>query len=310
MQENSKKILDIIKFYYSKTTRFPKFSYLSRKSELSEKEIRFCLRELEKEKLIIRKVSQYYMNDKSEETKILKFDFKSISLFKIIALIIGSISAYLSIVFSYKWLVNFLNPLNSFLFAVAVVSFLIISFEMIIILRKKKKFIMLTMFAFLWVCSTLFSMSSTMAGQIQKKIDKENMANSNSNNVLIYNQLEEEITDLKIDLKSKRIERDKLNSFLNTMEENDKEYKNINYRLYLKNKDIELLRNNISKLLSKKTELLNSGVSLQKYNDFFSWISLVFKIKGYIFEFILFLLPALFIDLISPLSFAIVLFLE
>jgi len=325
-----KKLYRYIKLYYKKYKDFPSFNNMRKHLDVQRYKLIELLRNLEHRNLIIRKVSHYYLpemlQEKDNDVKEIKINKKktkkiqlnkAILIFKIFCAIIGFITFYISIIYSYKWFRNLLNIPNSILFSFAIVGFLIISFELIIYFVNNKKYIISSLFIFLWIITTLFSMSSTLAGQ-QKEMLKTKIKNYDieaNNKLIILNEIDKQINETETEIKAKRIERTKLLQFLNSIdnyEENKKQYKDINYRIYLKNKDLKEMSIKLTELKNKKISMLNKGLNLDKKEevDFFKWLETIFKIKDYIFQFWLYLFPAIFIDLICPICFSIVFFLR
>lgn len=326
---NDKNIIDklyifILDYYKKNNQTFPSFGMMQKELNIDNHHLITLLRELENRKLIVRKVSHYFIPDNNNNNndndnnfiKNKKHHNKSIIVYRIFCGIIGLITFYISFLYSYNWFKYLLSPFNAVFFSVAIVGFLVISFELTLFFVINKKYIISIFFIFLWVTTTLFSMSSTIAGQQKKMVDNRILDyDQDHNQLLILQEIEKEISDIQIDIESKRQERVKLLQFLDKIDnynQNKADYRDINYRIYLKNESLKKMRVKLENLQSKKMKILNNGLNLNvdKKIDFFEWLESIFQIKYYIFQFWLYLSPSIFIDLICPISFSIVFFLR
>lgn len=320
-----KELIDFIRNYYKKHNKFPMIDTICERFNLKRFKVIEILRTLENKRLIRRSVANYSLPAKKIERKKVKQQIpldikknKKIEIIKIVTLkfvilVVGVIATYLSMLYSFRWFCNFLNVFNSFLFSIAVVGFSVVAFEVIILCKQNDQYILVSVFSFLWIIVLVFSMLSTVAVQLslemQKEINQEVMNIENDNEILLYEEYEKRIEDIKIEIESKRKERQKLHEFIDKTEF-DNDYKNLNYRIFLKNKDIENLKKELNTLQNKAESLLKKGIKIQvkRKITFYEWLEKVFKINRAISRFVLQLFPAIFIDLIAPISFAIVLF--
>ena len=271
-----------------------------------------------------RKIYQTYIKKtrdykESKNVKKLIPEIKALKLLflKSVIFIIGCISLFLSIYFTYLWFINILTPVKSFFLSTAMVGFSVTAFEIIILFRRNKQTVFAVLFSILWFVVLCFSMSTSLSGQLNlefEKLAQETERGIDTNNSRqLFDTYSAQVQDLKTELNSKREERLKLKSFLSEItnyNEQKQSYKDLNYRIISKNKDIQSLRSDIKVLESKKEGLLLKNVNLKKRDqlNFFTWLSDLFGVSAQVFRFILFLAPALFLDIIAPLSFAIVLF--
>jgi len=302
---------------------FPSFEVIERNLNLTYDNIIDQLKSFKKLGDTEKKLAEYYLNTKEEKEPIktkskINLDKIKIMLLKFGMGIIGIIASILSVYFTFLWFHTIMNFILSFLLSICMVGFSIISFESILLFKQNKQFLLIFIFSLLWIIVVTFSMSSTLAGQLQlefKQIKKESESNLiDNNNILLYQDYEKQISDYNIDIKGKRIEVDKLRSFLDTLNydvtSDRKRYNTINWRINEKDKDIKNLKNKIELIQKKKEKLLKNDVkiSVKKQVTFFEWLQLLFGVKSNVFKFILYLFPALFIDIISPLSLAVMLF--
>ena len=332
MTDKGKIVFDVIKEYYHKYKQFPLFNYIAFESGLDINEVRRLISELERDGKVHRsyakrkinkeelKTNSQKVSDKVESMvkKLPKFKLNMITIFKFITLLIGIGASYLSVYFTFIWLNVVMPSVYAFSLSLFMVGFSIISFESFIIFKQRKKYFLIFLFFVLWFAVFLFSMSSTVAGQynklLQKTITEQTDNSGNYNNVLLYTEYNEKVKDLELDLKSVREERAKLQEYLIEIDikEEKASYDDVNYRIYLKNIRIDDLRWKIDVVKKQKEDLLKSDVKINVVENvsFFDWVSSIINIPSNIIQFWLSIFPAIFIDIISPLSFAIVMFLK
>lgn len=237
---------------------------------------------------------------------------KTILVFKIALALIGSGATYMSILYSTEWLLSFLSPFNATLLALIMVVYAVGSFELIILLYKKYLW-MSVIFGILWILVTGFSMMSTVAGQYTKRVEE---IQSQYSDKVEKTQSDNELTtwsdkkakyenDLdKLDKEYNRIQTILAGFDLNKTESNYKLYRNLNWQLHVIKKDRKKLSESYIIHIDSKPEEI---VEKEEVN-FYKWLSNIFKVKADALQFWLSLFPAIFIDLIAPFSFAVVMF--
>jgi hypothetical protein len=234
-------------------------------------------------------------------------------VFIFILSLIGIGAAYMSIDYSYVWLLDFLTPFKAALLATIMVLFAISSFDLIILFKQKKKYLFFIVFIFLWIIVTFFSMVSTVAGQynvrmedLQKRYKIENRANYAEQKRLEY-------MNRKIDLREK----------LSALKNDNKYYQGLLFQYdspekiqqhkkmynYLQ-KHARQTRWRINKTMTRINAVENNDkyIGNKKPVDFYVWMSLLTELTPEMIQFLLSVFPAIFIDLIAPLSFAVVMF--
>ena len=334
MTNEAKNVYRCIKEYYQKFRVFPRFEHITLHTGFEKATIIDLLRELEEFGYVVRNYSQYKVNidvlekkqiedEKRKEEDLLKKDpikriyktfIDTTKLFKIMNLFIGLLSLILSIYFTYIWFIEFLNPFISGFLAVSMVGFSIISFEMLILFFQSKNYMGFIAFLLLWIIVVIFSITSTIAGQYNHflKIEKKEVK-IDQNGLKIYESLELQINQVNEELSSRKQEREKLKEFMNSITDfEDKNYKNINYQISVKNKLISNLSEKLTNLQNEKTELLknNDKMFIEKQFNFFEWISSVLKVKKSTVQFWLNLFPAVFVDISAPICLAVAIFLK
>jgi hypothetical protein len=250
--------------------------------------------------------------------KNLTLDKAKLFILKIILGIIGSISAFLSMYYSYIWFASNMYKFLAIFFSVIMVSFSVCAFEIIIWLRQEKKHLISGFFSFLWIIVLLLSMISTVAGLYNKYWEKKNIKiiQNTDNNYKLLKELENQEQQYKQDIEDKIKERKRFLKILSEFDtnkeikENKKQINSYRNSLYYLDKDIKKLKEKLNSVIEEKKELLSKNKNVKELNedDFFTWAEKIIKVKSYVLQFILNIFPAVFIDIIAPLCFALVLF--
>lgn len=252
------------------------------------------------------------------KTTITIFDKIKLTILKVVMTIVAIIVMGMSVYFTYLWFIEMFENIKSFLLSVSIVATSITSFEMIILFKSDKKYLFAILFSLLWISVVSFSITTGLSGQLnseiskQIKLDESNLIDNSK--VLLYQDYQNRLDNLKIEIISLRKERDKLQEFISNSSfdttDDKREYKNLNYRIYLKNNNIKELLKESKDLEKKKEELLKQNVKIDitKKIDFFDWLQSIFKISADKFRFILYLILAIFVDILCPINFSIVLF--
>ena len=330
------KLWEYIKGFYQHYNKFPKMDKLLSYMKIERDELVRLLRILEIKKVIKRRHANYslpgtgkrkkkikkqisFETQKETLEKIIKksVDVKILVL-KIIILVIGSIATVMSIIYSMIWFLSMMDFFRAFLLSVCMVGFSVVAFEIIILFVENKQKLPAFIFSFLWLIVLLFSMISTIAGQYnqyhEKKKNKEEESSKN-NSYLIFQELNQKELLLTEEIKNRKTERDRIQKLLLEYDEEEKIAENerriLNHRkvIYSLNKEIEKLNADLFKIKDEKKILLEKeNVKEIVETDFYGWVSEIIKINPHIIQFILSIFPAVFIDMIAPLSFAVVLF--
>jgi len=237
-----------------------------------------------------------------------------IIVLRYILLTIGVGATYMSIYYSDNWLREFLNPFRALLLATIMVTFAVSAFELIILFFQRKRYFLIFVFSFLWAIVTIFSMVSTVAGQYNARIEKlntqykqEKLVTDNDRKYKEYTEQKEEYLDRKKILTNdiKQLQ-NILGQYVTKemIEENKKQYTNFRWRFYQSKKEL----NQISKKLKNLRKNTNIKIVKKNSPDFYLWMSRIFRWRADMIQFWLSVFPAMFIDLIAPISFAIVMF--
>jgi hypothetical protein len=329
------KVFEYCKRYYSHHEKFPKIEKIIEYTKLPKGRVVILLRLLEERGNVKRNYSYYHFpgtlkkdrikeEENNKETKtesnisVSKFDKIKLIVIKFIMCVLAIIGTYTSIFFTYLWFLDMFTVFKSFMLSIFIVGSSITFFEMSIMCKADNKKVLFYFFGVLWLGIVLFSISTGVSGQlsseIRKQIKRDESNLKDDSKVLLFQDYNNRISNLKIDLNSSRKERDKLQEFLlnsNYDTTDDRRlYRSIDYKLKNKNKDIENIKKELKNLESEKEKLLKNNVkiSVTKEVDFFNWLENIFGVKADKFRFILYLILACFVDIISPINFSVVLF--
>jgi len=89
----------------------------------------------------------------------------------------------------------------------------------------------------------------------------------------------------------------------------DIKLKDIQYRITIYNKAIQKIDDELKVIRDKKVKL-SDGKQIEQNSNFYTWLSGITKWSANSIQLFLYILPALFLDLIGPISFSIFLFLR
>ena len=207
------------------------------------------------------------------------------------------ISMYISTLHTATYLFDYVDVISAWLMSSSVTAYNATAFEVSVLFHTSKRNFMATIFMFLWVLVTLFSMATTVSVFYdQFNFQETQIANENKqvdSNKLALELLRTKEKDLResIDFKKKDIEyrqehdyattavRTELNDLQNQLQENLTEQEN---------------------LLKETPEVTEEKI--QRKESLFAFLGRLWKLEGGILEFIMSTLSAIFVNLICPLS--------
>lgn len=339
--EASKYINKLIFFYYKRTGKEPDFSYVENDEKIKRakfatdnlkkkfnEQLKLVKEQLKKEKALEQKeviLKTLQKNFQSVKNKIPEIKNNSLKTLKVentyllinylryVLLVIGFGAIYMSVYYSYEWLNDFLSPFKAAMLASIMVMFAVSAFELIILFRKEKKYYLVILFSFLWFIVTIFSMISTVAGQYNVRI--ADLTERYQNQSLKEKQVQDKIDykEQKAELRSTLADLRKDNNYyqkqLNriNIKENEKQYRYLSWNL-------RRVQNRIEKILKELDSLRTSGkfekVIHKRPPDFYLWVASLFGWKPDMIQFWLSVFPAVFIDLVAPISVAVFMFVK
>ena len=340
-------ISDVKKYilqFKSEEGRIPKLDEVSSKFKISKSIASNIYQKLKKDKFLILKRTRYLKNNAIEEEKNIKVNVKDkvkeyftdipLLIIKVCMGIIGIGAIILSVYYTGIWLIDYLVRWLAFLLSAIMVLFSVIAFEVIIIMfvNGKKYIPLCILFIGLWSVVLIFSMTSTVAGQYNTRM-KTISKNINDNSTVIiqretYNLLLEEEKDIVKRIENKEREREPFMKIMEKYEspedrqENAWEYWDAYKKVENINKSIEKLyimlvdkrKEKKEYLITKSENEIDSVGAIEETTNesksFYLWVSDILQVNAKYIEFWLSVFPAVFIDIIAPLSIAISMFLK
>lgn len=221
------------------------------------------------------------------------------SVFMIVLLLAFTsvISMYISTLHTATYLFDYVDIFSAWLMSASVTAYNATAFEVSVLFHTSKRNFMATIFMFLWVLVTLFSMATTVSvfydqfNFQETQIAQENKQVDSNKLALELLRTKEQAIRESIDFKKKDIEyrqehdyattavRTELNDLQNQLQENLTEQEN---------------------LLKETPEVTEEKI--QRKESLFAFLGRLWKLEGGILEFIMSTLSAIFVNLICPLS--------
>jgi hypothetical protein len=238
----------------------------------------------------------------------IKNKLESFTILRWVMLFIGIISAGLLIYYISIYAKENLSNTLAYIRSIVIVTFSFTSFQAIIILFKQVKniigYIGISLLFIFWLAVVIFSMLSTIAGQYQLFSGKQDIVAISSTE---YNDTINREKEL---LNNRNIVLNQISPYLKQLSiADEKQLPDIQYRITLYNRAIQKIDDELKTIRDKKVQLSNGKV-IEQNNGFYSWLSGILKISSNSLQLFLYILPALFLDLIGPISFSIFLFLR
>lgn len=248
-----------------------------------------------------------------------------------IMIFIGIGAIIISDYYTTIWLMEFLHISLAILLSTLMILFSVGVFEVILVLRENKQFVIISMCVFLWLVVVCFSMMSTVAGQYNKRIININQNIINNSATIIdkegYDLLIKEEKEIEEKIREKKEEKKPFISLMSdyeTIEDREKDkflywdayekIKQINIDIENLNNELKLKRKEIKDYYENKKqkgETIGATDKTQIQNkSFYEWIASIFKIDSQYIEFWLSIFPAIFVDIIAPFAIAIGMFLK
>ena len=245
---------------------------------------------------------------------------------KILLTIIGIGATSMSIYHSRFFLLSFYTPGRAIFSGIIMIGFNIMAAEMAVyfwILGMKS---LSVLFGFLLFLGTLFSMGSTVMGlyQIQSEELKESIAAENieiQENHQMDLQYQALVDNKEMAMASLKIEQEKLSGIIAQMNnqpnlqfEDPAAFRNLNGRRWAADQDIEAAQANYDRASEALSEFLSGNEVVAEVEEeppsMYDWIAgTVFKkFRPEVLQFSMTCYPALFYDIIAPVSFSIVFF--
>lgn len=302
---------------------------------ISKKEKKILEKSLNNKKLLRKTFDSFKKNLPKKKSKSKQKYSAPIYIIQILMGIIGMGASIISIYYTTVWLLEFLPWAFALLLSSIMVGFAVSAFETVILFlsgqvthSKIAQWSITIGFIILWISVTFFSIFSTIAGQYNKFIAnlQEEAKQGMDTGKMNWNSLQEEKQDLRTRLKEYRenvktyTEISRTMTDLENRTENNKTWAENQYRLRIANEEIRKLLDELNKIREEERGLLKEskekgiilGVTVDTENivNFYGWIAKVLNIDKDRAQFFMSLLPAVFVDFISPTAIALALFLR
>ena len=221
------------------------------------------------------------------------------SVFMIVVLLAFTsvISMYISTLHTATYLIDYADIISAWLMSASVTAYNATAFEVSVLFHTSKRNFMATIFMFLWVLVTLFSMATTVSvfydqfNFQETQIAEENkQVDSNKKALEVLRTKEKDLRE-SIDFKKKDIE---------YRQEHD-------YATTAVRTELNQLQNELQANLTQQENLLKetpevTEEKVQRKESLFAFLGRLWKLEGGILEFIMSTLSAIFVNLIAPLS--------
>jgi hypothetical protein len=286
--------------------------------------------------LLKQNVTRYKMGEEVVEPVVVKAEENNnsmsdispvlVNILRVVLAVIAVGAVCMSVYYTSNWLLDYLPPFLAIVLSSIMVTFSCMAFEIIILLKKNRQYLMMSMFVVLWVIVIFFSMASTIAGQYNQRIRNDTAKIESGSDVTqlrmeydIYLDQEARINKQIEDKTASRATYQKILDGFDTIEKRKKDkpiFDDVTSRIVAADKEIIRLQLELAKVQDKKLEYLGktTGAGAVKETvveipSFYGWINSIFpNLSPVMIEFWMGVFPAIFIDLIAPFSLAISLF--
>lgn len=237
------------------------------------------------------------VNSRADKPKEAKGNNRNVFLIILILAFASGCSMYESTLHTATYLFDYVDMISAWLLSTAVTAYNSSAFEVSVMFHNMKRNFMAFIFMLLWAMVTLFSMATTVSVFYDRfnfnetQIAQENKTiDSNKLGLELLRTKEKDLREA-IEFKKKDIEY-----------RQEREYATTAVRLELENLQKELQENltEQQELLKETPEVMEE--KLQRKESLFAFLGRMIGLEGGILEFIMSVMSAVFINLISPMS--------
>lgn len=209
------------------------------------------------------------------------------------------ISMYVSTLHTATYLLDYADLISAWLMSASVTAYNSTAFEVSLLFRRTKRYVLTTIFMFLWAVVTLFSMATTVSvfydsfNFEETQIAEENKSMDSAR--LKLELLQKKESDLRQAIEDKKQDIAHRQSL---------EYGTRTQQVELADlqKDLQSNLDEQQELMEVTPEATKTEEETKKKETFFAFLGRVFHLEGGILEFIMSTLAAIFVNLIAPLS--------
>ena len=238
-----------------------------------------------------------WVNSSADRPKENEGNSRSVFMIVVLLAFTSVISMYISTLHTATYLIAYADIISAWLMSASVTAYNATAFEVSVLFHASKRNFMATIFMFLWVLVTLFSMATTVSVFYdQFNFQETQIAEENKqvdSNKLALELLRTKEKDLResIDFKKKDIE---------YRQEHD-------YATTAVRTELNDLQNQLQANLTEQENLLKetpevTEEKIQRKESLFAFLGRLLKLEGGILEFVMSTLSAIFVNLIAPLS--------
>jgi hypothetical protein len=325
--------------YHKKNQKTPQFIEVEKALKLEHNVVRLCFRYLSDNGFFKRNYSQYKFEQPvqqeqpktlteqvKEKIKKLSLDDIFIGVLRVIMLLVGVGAIIMLSLFTYTWGVDHLEN-NSFAFVLSItlIVFSVCAFQVAVIYSQNGQTKMAVVYFITWLVVLLFSMQASVSYMYNTSNKKEIQTVISSNDVtrenMQWNELLKRESEKEVDIKKLKDRLDELNNILNqfntpekinadrkTYDDTNKKVNEQEKKIMVAEKELTVIRDDKDKILSKEQKA--GVVQSVKRDDFYTSAGKLLRMESDALEFIVSCFPAIFFDVIAPLSISVALFLK
>lgn len=209
------------------------------------------------------------------------------------------ISMYVSTLHTATYLLDYADLISAWLMSASVTAYNSTAFEVSLLFRRTKRYVLTTIFMFLWAVVTLFSMATTVSVFYDSfNFEETQIAEENKSM---------DSARLKLELLQKK-ESD-LRQAIEDKKQDIAHRQSLEYGTRTQQVELADLQKGLQSNLDEQQELMEvtpeatkTEEETKKKETFFAFLGRVFHLEGGILEFIMSTLAAIFVNLIAPLS--------
>ena len=256
------------------------------------------LRLLEKEEIPIKKEPLIEKKPRPEGK-----EAKSVIIMSLALMLTSFGSMYISTVHTATYLFDYTDKISSWLMSFVITVYCATAFEVVLLFFDRKRYVLSSVFAVLWLAVVTFSMVTTISVFYDRynfnmvEAQSENKETDSARLTLEVLKEQEKALRESIEFKIKDIEY-----------RQEREYATTAVRVELEGLQNKLQANLDKQMsvLSETPEAVRTEGEVRKKESLFAFLGRQMKLDGGILEFIMSTLSAVFINLISPLSVSVV----
>jgi len=326
---NTELVKGKILWHYQQKKTLPSQGWLSKECGLELGELNICLRELVKDGFLSQYNTHLYVTPMpqtkdtslhvaaraSNLVKRLSAFIKTLSMGTVVRwvmFVIACVAIYISASFSYVWVSQFLEPTKAFLLSVSIVVYVSIAPEGAMLLLADKRYIISSLLIITALAALVFSMTMTTVGQYNIRSELLTSAAATSaqqtrdtGKMQLYRDQERDILASVDGLRKDLAVQQQLMSGYDTKADAEKwQYQNQLWKLSDLQRRIRDYEAELRAVREKIAGLIDTGelAPAVERQDFYTWFAQVSGVSPGMVEFVLYLVPALFCDIMAPLG--------